>query len=106
MNSTGVRRYTAAFVSGLWLAAAGACAAADCTPGPTTEQRVARFKAADQEAESSMHARQFGQAVTRYKEAVCLVPDSARGWYGLGMAEAAAGSFREARDSLNKADQL
>ena len=110
MNSTGVRQYIAAFVSVTCLlaAASGAsyAATANCPVGLTPEQRLAQFKAADQQAEASMHAAQFARAVASYKEAVCLVPDSARGWYGLGVAQAGAGQFREARESLATADRL
>ena len=83
-----------------------ACFGADCTQGLSTQERVARFKQLDQQAEKAMHDRQFAEAVQLYRTAVCLVPDSARGMYGLGMAQAAAQDFRAARESFQTADRL
>ena len=53
-----------------------------------------------------MHSHRSAEAVELYKQAVCLVPNSARGLYGLGVAEAAAGDFRQARESLQAADRM
>ncbi|HEX4170769.1 MAG TPA: hypothetical protein VHZ55_35360, partial [Bryobacteraceae bacterium] len=53
-----------------------------------------------------MQQRRPSDAVQLYEQAVCLVPNSARGFYGLGVAEAAAGQFLKARESLRRADRL
>jgi tetratricopeptide (TPR) repeat protein len=53
-----------------------------------------------------MHARQFTEAVGLYEQAVCLVPESARGFYGLGMAAAASGDYTRAIQSFQEADRL
>ncbi len=53
-----------------------------------------------------MRRQHPAEAVQLYEQAVCLVPKSARGFYGLGVAEAAAGEFAEARESLRTADRL
>jgi tetratricopeptide (TPR) repeat protein len=45
-------------------------------------------------------------AIEMYERAVCLEPNSARGFYGLGVAEAAAGQFLKARESLRTSDRL
>lgn len=80
--------------------------AADCGAGLAPREKVARFKQLDSEAETAMREHRPNDAVRLYKEAVCLVPDSARGYYGLGVAEAAAGNFLNARESLRTADRL
>ncbi len=80
--------------------------AADCSAGLTPQEKIARFKQLDSEAEAAMQQHRPTQAVRLYKEAVCLIPDSARGHYGLGVAEAAAGNFLDSRESLRTADRL
>src|SRR5262249_24518597 len=57
----------------------------------------------DRAAQSSMDRGQFAAAATQYREAACLVPKSARAFYGLGIAEAAAGRYPAARDALETA---
>jgi tetratricopeptide (TPR) repeat protein len=91
--------------------AAGVCScwfilAADCDTGLSMQERLTKFKQLDSEAESAMQQRHPSEAVQRYQLAVCLVPNSARGFYGLGVAEAAAGDFLKARESLRTADHL
>ena len=80
--------------------------AADCGAGLSPQEKVSQFKRLDGEAESAMQHRQPSEAVRLYEQAVCLVPNSARGFYGLGVAEAAAGEFGKARESLRTADRL
>ncbi len=53
-----------------------------------------------------MQQRRPAAAVQLYDQAVCLFPNSARGYYGLGVAEAAAGDFLKARESFRTADRL
>src|SRR5689334_17850333 len=95
MNSIGARRYLARsvdsiLVAALTLASCLICQAADCNHGLSSTERISQFKSVDQRAEAAMHARKFTEALGLYEEAVCLVPDSARGFYGLGMAAAAS----------------
>lgn len=107
MKSTGVPRFIARCVS-LCLAAC-LCAArlsAVCASGLTEQEKILRFKQLDSEAEKAMQQHRASDAMRLYEEAVCLVPNSARGYYGLGMAEAAAGAYLKARESLQTADRL
>lgn len=53
-----------------------------------------------------MHGRHFAEAAAVYKRAVCLFPDSARGWYGLARAQAASNDFLNARESFQTSDRL
>jgi tetratricopeptide (TPR) repeat protein len=89
-----------------FLLACTLAAAAECGAGLAPQEKVARFKQLDSEAEKAMRERRPTDAARLYKEAVCLVPDSARGYFGLGVAEAAAGNFLNARESLRSADRL
>lgn len=113
MNSTPARRFTAVcgrfqlatlLVGGLWLCQP--VIASDCDAGMTAQQRIARFKELDSQAESAMRQQHPAEAIQLYEQAVCLVPNSARGFYGLGVAEAAAGEFVKARELLRTADRL
>jgi len=111
MNSIGALRSVAPCASLLVGIALGcgvirAQSPAACNHDLTKEQRIARFKALDREAETAMSAHRYTEARVRYQEGVCLIPDSARGWYGLGMAHAAAGKYVEARQALAEADRL
>lgn len=81
--------------------------AADCPDQKiSAQEKLSRFKQLDQEAESAMRQHRPEQAVQLYSQAVCLVPNSARGFFGLGVAQAAAGEFLDARESLRTADRL
>jgi tetratricopeptide (TPR) repeat protein len=53
-----------------------------------------------------MQEKRFSDAVQLYREATCLAPESPRGLYGLGVAQAASGDFLGARESLRKADRI
>jgi len=113
MNSTSARRFTAVCVknrlAALLLLAVCLCprlVALDCDTGLSAQERITRFKELDAQAESAMRRQHPAEAVQLYQQAVCLVPNSARGFYGLGVAEAAAGEFAEARESLRTADRL
>jgi tetratricopeptide (TPR) repeat protein len=72
----------------------------------TSQQKLERFHELDTRAQSAMQAKQFADAVQLYHQAVCLVPNSPRALYGLGVAEAASGDFLRARESLHTADTL
>lgn len=80
--------------------------AADCGSGLTAQERIAQFKQLDSKAESAMQQHRPADAVTAYHEAICLFPNSARAYYGLGIAEADSGDFLHARESLRTADRL
>jgi tetratricopeptide (TPR) repeat protein len=60
----------------------------------------------DSQAQAAMQQKHFSEAVQLYREAVCLAPESPRGLYGLGVAQAASGDYFQARQSLRKADRL
>lgn len=115
MNSIGACLFTAAYVKftivlhtivlasafSMLLSAAN-CPAQELSP----QEKLARFKQLDKEAEAAVQERRSLQAVALYKQAICLVPNSARAFYGLGVAEAAAGDFAKARETLRTADRL
>src|SRR5579875_2527393 len=80
MNSTGVRRFVAACAS--FCLAAGFCSvalSADCGAGLSVQDKISRFKQLDHDAEAAMQNHRAEEAVRLYEEAVCLVPNSARG---------------------------
>lgn len=113
MNLTGARRFIAAFVRScaaisvvLVICACDCARAADCATGLTSEEKAKKFKQLDSEAEAAMARHQPADAAVAYSQAVCLFPNSARAYYGLGMAEADAGELVKARDSLRTADRL
>jgi tetratricopeptide (TPR) repeat protein len=114
MNLIGACRFVAACVK-LRTAKALALAylscvllvAADCNDqGLSAQEKISRFKELDKEAETAMQQQRASEAVQLYQQAVCLVPNSARGYYGLGVAEAAVGNFLKAREDLQTADRL
>jgi tetratricopeptide (TPR) repeat protein len=105
MNSIGVSRYIAACVNLAFFTAALAVAA-DCGGGLSAQEKLAKFKVLDGQAEQAVKAHRSSEAIQLYKEAVCLAPNSPRGYYGLGMAQAEAGDFAGARDSFKTADRL
>jgi tetratricopeptide (TPR) repeat protein len=105
MNSTGANRCIVACVS-LALLSGVLAAATDCGEGLSAPQKISKFKELDAEAEQAVKAHHGPQAVRLYRQAVCLAPNSPRGYYGLGMAQAEAGDFAGARDSFRTADRL
>jgi tetratricopeptide (TPR) repeat protein len=79
----------------------------DCAqPGLSPQERLSRFRDLDTRAQSAMQQKRFSEAVQLYREATCLAPESPRGLYGLGVAQAASGDFMSARESLRKADRI
>lgn len=92
-------RIVAALLSLSW-----ALGAAECAPSSLGEkQTLAKFQELDRMAQSAFDRGQFAAAAQQYREAACLVPKSARAFYGLGIAEAAAGQFAAARKALETA---
>jgi tetratricopeptide (TPR) repeat protein len=86
------------------LLAGSALWAADCVPSHLDEkQTLAKFQELDRAAQSALDQGQFVAAARQYREAACLAPKSARAFYGLGIAEAAAGNFAAARQALEAA---
>src|SRR5215472_3746603 len=68
--------------------------AAGCATSQLSEKEtLAKFQELDRAAQSAFDSGQYAAAAQRYREAVCLVPKSARAFYGLGIAEAAAHNF-------------
>jgi tetratricopeptide (TPR) repeat protein len=113
MNSTGAYRCTVAFASchvAVLLIVLSACVpalASTCNQEPLTPaERLARFQAIDKAAQNAMQGQMFAEAAQHYREEACLVPTSARAFYGLGVAEAAAANFARARDALRSAARL
>ena len=81
--------------------------ASDCKPSALSEHdTLEQFKRLDAEAQGALEQKQYATAVTRYRDATCLVPRSARAFYGLGTAEAASGNFLAARQALETARDL
>jgi tetratricopeptide (TPR) repeat protein len=79
-------------------------AAAECPPSNLGEKEtLAKFQDLDRAAQSAFDRGQFAAAAEQYREAACLVPKSARAFYGLGIAEAAGGKFAAARKALETA---
>ena len=98
MRARALYRAMRLLVSILWLG--GALYAADCAPSRLTEKEtLARFQELDRAAQTAFDAGRFAEAVRQYREAACLVPKSARAFYGLGIAEAAEGNFPAARQA-------
>ena len=76
----------------------------ECTPSSLGEKEtLQRFQELDHAAQTAFDHGQFAAAAEQYREATCLVPKSARAFYGLGIAEAAAGRFPVARKALETA---
>jgi tetratricopeptide (TPR) repeat protein len=81
--------------------------AAECVPSHLGEKEtLARFQEVDRAAQAAFDSGQYGPAARQYREAACLVPKSARAFYGLGLAEAAANNFAAARKALETAYAL
>ncbi len=81
--------------------------AADCVPGnPNSPQTVAKFQELDRQAQSAFDGGRFAEAARGYREAACLVPNSARAYFGLGGAEAASGNLPAARIAFEKTSAL
>jgi len=77
---------------------------AECAPSRLGEKEtLQRFQELDRAAQSAFDHGQFAAAAEQYHVATCLVPKSARAFYGLGIAEAAAGRFPAARKALETA---
>jgi tetratricopeptide (TPR) repeat protein len=84
-----------------------ALSAAECEPSQLTEkERLARFQELDRQAEAAFEQKQYADAARYYREAACVAPKSARAFYGLGTAEAAAANFAAARKAFETADAL
>jgi tetratricopeptide (TPR) repeat protein len=113
MSLIGVRRFIAACFESqrtkTIVAALFCCtlaSAAECNTELSPQQKLAEFKRLDAAAESAMQQHRPSDAIPLYEQAVCLVPNSARGFYGLGVAQAAAGEFVQAREALRTSDRL
>lgn len=96
------RHLIVAFALALARASAAECTPSTAPPGET----IRKFQQLDAEAERAMQSEQYLAAVAKYREAACLVPNSGRAFYGLGVAQAAAGDFKSAEISLERAAAL
>lgn len=112
MSLTGVYRFVAPWAklrNILVLLAASSVlfgAAACPEPAPKSGNTVASFKDLDRRAETAIRQRRPTVAIRLYERAICLFPDSPRGFYGLGVAQLAAQDFTDARVSFRTADRL
>jgi tetratricopeptide (TPR) repeat protein len=87
-----------------FLAVTSVAISSDCTPPSlNATEKLSKFQELDRAAQSAFDRGDFVNAAARYREAVCLVPDSARALYGLGVAEAASGKLTEGRKALESA---
>lgn len=105
MNLIGPCRFTLAFTSAFAFAA-GLFGQNCAQPNLSPRERLSRFHDLDSQAQAAMQQKRFSEAVRLYREAVCLAPESPRGLYGLGVAQAASGDYLQARESLRKADRI
>jgi tetratricopeptide (TPR) repeat protein len=91
----------------LFLAAASGIVGADCTPSRLdAAQTLAKFQELDRAAQSAFDGGRFVESARLYRQAACLVPNSARALFGLGGSEAAASNFPAARNAFEKAAAL
>jgi tetratricopeptide (TPR) repeat protein len=86
--------------------AAGALAAECLPPGPSSGDAAAKARELEAEAQKAIDGGRFAGAAQIYRQLVCIEPANARHSYVLGVTEAAAGNLAEARQALEKADQL
>lgn len=79
----------------------------DCRPTSLNDaEKLQLFKKLDGDAQGALERRDYEAAVRSYQEAACIAPKSARAFYGLGTAEAAAGDLVAARQALETARDL
>jgi tetratricopeptide (TPR) repeat protein len=83
----------------LLLAIVRASMAVDCQPAPAD-------KTFSQAAREAFERGDYARAAEEFRQALCLAPDSAEVYHGLGLAEAAAGRFEQAGKALYQADRL
>jgi tetratricopeptide (TPR) repeat protein len=105
MNLIGAYRFISVFISGLAFAA-GLYGQECAQPNLSPQERLSRFHDLDLRGQAAMQQKRFSDAVQLYRDATCLAPESPRGLYGLGVAQAASGDYLNARESLRKADHL
>src|SRR6266700_8388539 len=76
-------------------------AASDCPPaGQLNYQKLG------QAAQQAFQRRDYAEAAKNFRLALCVAPDNADVYHGLGLAEAAAGHFDLAEKALAQADRL
>jgi tetratricopeptide (TPR) repeat protein len=91
----------------LLLALALTCRASDCPTAQTSrEQAAAKLQQFAQAAREAFEGGDYARAAESFRQALCLAPDSADIYHGLGLAEAAAGHFDRAGKALAQADRL
>ena len=86
---------------------ASTLAAAECSPSSlSAKEKLEKFQEMDRAAQSAFDRGDYVSAAGRYRDAACLVPESARAFYGLGIAEAASGRLAEGRKALETAFKI
>ena len=81
--------------------------AADCPPTTANrEDAAAKLQAFGQSAGEAFQRGDYARAAENFRHALCLAPDNAEIYHGLGLAEAAAGHFDQAAKALDQADRL
>src|SRR5258708_4886992 len=84
-----------------------AALAADCPPPlANREDAAAKLRTFGQSAREAFQRGDYAGAAENFRHALCLAPESAEIYHGLGLAEAAAGQFDEAGKALDRADRL
>src|SRR5436190_3220826 len=75
-------------------------AAGDCPPGQLSYQKLGEA------AQQAFQRGDYAAAVKNFRLALCIAPNNADVYHGLGLAEAAAGHFDLAEKALAQADRL
>src|SRR5579862_4704688 len=84
----------------LLLAFISAARASDCQAASGDPQKLS------QAAREAFERGDYAQAAASFRQALCLAPNNATLFHGLGLAEAAAGHFDDAAKALEQADRL
>lgn len=79
----------------------------ECQPGPVRrEDAEEKLQTLGRAANEAFQRGDYAQASGIFRQALCLSPNSAAIYHGLGLAEAAAGHFDESSKALEKAAGL
>jgi tetratricopeptide (TPR) repeat protein len=91
----------------LLIALVTAALASDCPPAPVNRQQALNgFQKLSNAAQDAFRNNDYTGAAAKFRQALCLAPDSAYAYHGLGLALAAAAQFDQARTALEQADRL
>jgi tetratricopeptide (TPR) repeat protein len=94
-----------------WLAIPVAAAlSADCPPDSQfSPDAQKRFQSLDRQAQIEFRHGDFAKAAEDFRNGACILPESARSYYGLyaaAVAAVVAGDFPRSREALTEADRL